>query len=143
MSIDIASHLGQWTDHFANKSTIGKMLSSPVWLSIIIVCTMLLILYLIGWTGSPTFKLIFYMLATSFTLIIIHDGVFKAQITESNETDSATDIVQDITMSERMSNIDNVKPRDATTAAQSFMATTVERQPVDNADDLLGLVAHD
>lgn len=140
MPFDLSSHIGRWTNGFANKSALGKAISHPMWFTIIIVALCVLILYLVGWKGSPTFKLLFYLLSGVFTMVILHDSLIKEQIEELHETDAGTSVVTDITELDRSSELDNVKPRAASDAVQSYMRTNVVSQQIENAQDLLGLV---
>lgn len=140
MAFDLESHIGKWTNYVANKSTIGRMISSPIWFSVIMVCIIILITYVVGWSGAPTFKLVFYMLCASFGMIIIHDNLYKSQISEKYDTSSGDSMVSDIAALKNSSDIDNVRPRPAADATKSFMRTNVDSQSIETADDLLGLV---
>lgn len=139
MPFDLSSHLGRWTDHFANKSLFGRIVTNPIWLSCIIVMTTLLIIYIIGYDDGPTFRLLFYLFTVTLGLITVHDQLFKSQITETFETDAAETVVTDIAELERETP-SPVQPRQAEQAAQSFMKSAIESRHIDNTDDLYKLI---
>ena len=135
MPFDIAHHFSQWTNGFANNSTFSKGVSNPFWFGLFITCVILLIIYIIGWEEDTSIKLILYVLATSVGMIFIHDSVLKSQWDEAQETDSGTELVQDILQSSSdegipieirpteqirtgLSNIVNSAPLDVTSVAE-------------------------
>jgi hypothetical protein len=131
MPFDLFAHAGKWANNLANKSKLGYVLTNPLWASVIIVAVVLLTVYWVGWTGSPSFKLIFYLFGVFIIFLVVHDGLLVEQVKENVESFNGASVVDDLNQNP----VTAVAPRPAEEATQSFMKQ-VESQPLD-ADDLL------
>lgn len=88
MPINLTGSLSKSIHDLANKSTIGSIVSNPIWFSIIIVITIMGILSLCDMSGW-TFKIFFYMSAAVLALVTAHDWIIddkRREKLDSSET---------------------------------------------------------
>ena len=96
MPIDESHLFRGLVDYVANRSVVGTVLMHPIWFSIVVVAIIVLTLVIIGWEGTPTFKLMFYLLAGVGCAVLTHDALIEQHQIDQNDTAAMTEIVDDI-----------------------------------------------
>lgn len=135
MPFDIGFHFGKCSNYVAKHTIIGKVILNPIWFSLLIVFCLLLIIYTIGVSEKPTFKLVFYMFTFIIIAMVAHDSLTKQIYHEKYEETAGTDLVNEVNTMNTLYN-SNVAPRTVQQATESLLY----REPPKDADDLLDLI---
>jgi vacuolar-type H+-ATPase subunit I/STV1 len=129
----------KWINNFANHSLLGNIISHPLWFGILIVISVIVVIYVIGWEDELSVKLVFYLGAVILCLITVHDSLLRAKWEEIHETDTGSNFIRDVIDT----NPDGIKisPRPVEEAQRGLNNFTSQNtEPIESADDALKFV---
>jgi hypothetical protein len=82
-------------DYLANRSAVGTVMMHPIWFTLVLVAVIVLVL-IVCWDGSVTFKLVFYLLVGVGCSVLAHDALVEQHHIEKHGTSAMIDMVEDM-----------------------------------------------